>query len=148
MSAALKSLLDFTDGAGEDLRGFKESVDEIAAGIKAVVATISAVFNTIQTGTAAAVAGAARSFQKFNEVLGLVSDRSKQVAEELGHIADIAEQETGKQAAQLAANIETLSGELYKAADATDTASEAQARATQTALEMGPVYDAVAQDVA
>lgn len=148
LSDALKSLQDFTAGAGEDLRGFKESVDEIAAGIKAAVATIQAVFNAIQTGTAAAVAGTARAFQKLNEVFGLVSDRSKEVAIELGRIADIAEKETGKQAAELAANIETLSGEMYKAANATDTASESLASASAAALEVGPAYDEAAQDAA
>lgn len=129
LSAALKSVEEFTAGAGDDLRKFKETVDEIASGIKAAVNGISAVWNGIQTGAAAAVSGTLRAFQKLNEAFGLVSERSRDVAYELGKFAEVAEQETGKQAAQLAKNIEDLSGNLSDVANATDTASEAQAKA-------------------
>jgi trimeric autotransporter adhesin len=146
--AATKSVQDFVKGAGDNFRELKESVVQVTAAISATFNSLAAVFNGIQTLTGAAVLGVSRTLEKFYGVLGKVSSSAADVSREFKAIADIAEKETGAQAAQLAGNIEALSGNFQELGGAAAAAVPPIADAGTGLDKLGNVIPVVAANAA
>lgn len=138
-SAATKSVQDFVKGAGENLQSFKDSTLQIAEALRAVFNTLSTLFNAVQTGVSASVLGVTRSLEVFYGALGKVSPAAKRVSEELGHIADVAEQETNLQIKQLKDSAAALAGNMKVVAGETEATTAAQQRSI-------PVLQAISKE--
>lgn len=138
-SDAVQNLQDFTRETGDSLRAFKQSADEVAAAVSAAVNGIAAAFNAIQTGVAAASTGSLRFFENVTGFFGNFSDTAKEASVNLRNFADIAEKETGVQAAQLADNLEALAGNLGAVSGELETSTE---QAAQAAVKVAELSDA------
>lgn len=146
--AALKSVQEFTNDAGEKLRGFAQTADEVASAIRGAANAIGAVFNTLQTVVAASVGAIAQTQATLLAPFAAVSDSAEEMQRVMQDVADNAFEQVKIQAAEVGANVSAMADEFGHATNATDTASEAAASAASKMRELSADEERLANNAA